>query len=243
VRRAWAELVDLEPLLVLVARPDDVPAALQRDPAVAVVEPVPSLHTAFLAQCVRLLYPALVETDGGIVVADVDMAPLSHRYFARPASQVGADEFLAYRNVTLDLGEIPICYNAARPSTWSAVFGVRSLDDVRRRLEEWGRGIAYDGTHGGAGWTTDQEILYRTLLERGRRARDVWILDDAYTGFRRLERTYLEKWGSLPPHTRASVARGGFTDFHCLPADSPLRDLNELVVDLAAESRLGRRGV
>jgi hypothetical protein len=233
VRRAWSELVGLEPVLVLVARPDEIPAALREDSDVIRLEPLPALHTAFQAQCVRLLSPALVETDGGVVVADVDMAPLSGRYFTRPASHVGADDFIAYRNVTVDLGEIPICYNAARPSTWSAVFGVRSLDDVRLRLEEWGRGVAYDGVHGGSGWTTDQRILYRTLCERGRRSRDVWLLDDDYTGFRRLERASLEKWGDLPSFARADLARGRYSDFHCLAADSPLCELNELVVDLA----------
>lgn len=237
-QRAWREVARLEPVLVLVGARADVPQWLRTDPRVLVFEPVPALHTAFQAQCIRLLYPALLDSGGGgVVVADVDMVPLSARYFARGAAGARADQFVAYRDVLLDLGEIPICYNAARPATWGDVFGVDSLDDVRARLDEWGRTFAYAGRHGGEGWTTDQRILHRTLLDRGASRRDVWILDDDYTGFRRLERTYVEKWGELSPAARDGLSRGRYTDFHCIAPDSPHAGLNEEVVDLALRAR------
>lgn len=235
-RRAWIELGRLEPILVLVADPGTVPEALQADPAVHVFEPIPGLHTAFQAQCIRLLYPALVETNGAVVVSDVDMVPLSEHYLARPAAQVREDHFVAYRDVLLELGEMPICYNAARPATWSSIFSVRDLDDVRSGLSAWAEDVSYAGVHGGAGWTTDQRILHRTLLERGRRARDVWILDDYYTRFRRLERAYVEKWRELSLAARNGIAHRRFTDFHLLPADSELAHLNVEAIELAIEA-------
>lgn len=232
-RRAWAGIAGLEPVLVLVAEPEDVPEEILSDPSVRLFEPVHGLHTAFQAQCIRLLYPALVETDGGVVVSDIDMVPLNTRYLSRPASHIPEDHFISYRDVLLDVGEVPICYNAGRPQTWGAVFGVCDLDDARAQLSAWADGVSYAGVHGGAGWTTDQLVLYRTLLERGRRSRDVWILDDAYTGFRRLERAYVQKWGELSPAALRGLARGRYSDFHCLPPGGELGHLNELVLDLA----------
>jgi hypothetical protein len=239
VRRAWSEIVGLEPLLVLVAERDAVPPELRDDGAVRIFEPLPSVHTAFQAQCIRLLYPALLDS-GGVVISDVDMAPLGRRYFHRPASRVGADDFLAYRDVLLPLGEIPVCYNAARPRTWADVFGVHGLEDVRTRLGEWAAAGEYAGAHGCAGWTTDQRILHRTLLEDARRTRRVWILDDRYTGFARLERTELERWGELGARHRERLAAAGYSDFHLLPPDSELAELNELVVELAQSRPLRR---
>jgi hypothetical protein len=236
-KRAWAEILGVDPLLVLVAEQHDVPAHLADDPAVRVFEPEPTLSTVFQAQCIRLLYPALLDTDGAVVISDVDMVPMSPRYFHRPLARIARGVFVSYRDVLLSLGEIPICYNAALPATWASVFDVRDLDDVRSHLGAWGEGIKYDGTHGGAGWTTDQRALHRVLLERGRRKGDVWILDDYFTGYRRLERAYVEKWGSLSDDARRGIERNAFSDFHLLRADSGHAELNALIVDAAIAAR------
>lgn len=235
-QRAWREIAGLEPVLVLVAAGDDVPAWLRLDPAVHVFEPVPSLHTAFQAQCIRLLYPALLPADGAVVVSDIDMVPLNRTYLTRPLARIDAGHFVAYRDVLLDLGEIPICYNAARTAVWSDVFAVSSVADVRARLSEWAHGVAYVGSHGGEGWTTDQRVLHRILLERGRRSRDVWILDDHYTRFRRLNRAYVEKWGRVSDAAARGIERGRFADFHFLSPQSELARLNEVIVELAIAS-------
>jgi hypothetical protein len=232
-KRAWAEITGLEPVLVLVAARGAVPHELADDPAVHVFDPEPALDTAFQAQCIRLLYPALLDGAGAVITSDVDMVPMSPRYFHRPLTRIDSRHFVCYRDVLLPLGELPICYNAALPATWASIFKVHDLDDVRTRLREWAHGVEYAGTHGGAGWTTDQRQLYRILLERGRQERDVWILDDDFTGYRRLERAYVEKWGMLSDAARRGIERRSFSDFHLLRADSEHQGLNELIVDAA----------
>jgi hypothetical protein len=235
-KRAWARIAGVEPILVLVASVDAVPQEFADDPAVHVFEPEPSLHTAFQAQCIRLLYPALLAATGAVITSDVDMVPMSPRYFHRPLARIDRRHFVCYRDVLLPLGELPVCYNAALPQTWASVFGIHDLDDVRTRLREWASGVDYAGAHGGSGWTTDQRQLYRILLERGRREKDVWILDDDFTGYRRLERAYVEKWGALSDDARRGIARRSFSDFHLLRADSAHASLNELIVDVAIET-------
>ena len=229
-RRAWRAITGLEPLLVLVA--EEAPEELRADPLVRVFEPVAGLHTAFQAQCIRLLYPALLDTDGAVLTADVDMVPLDRRYFRRPAGQVDERHFLCYRDVLLPIGQLPICYNAARPETWRELFDVDGPEAVRTRLAEWGAGLAYDGVRGGAGWDTDQLTLYRTLLEWGRRTRRAWVLDDRYTGFRRLERSPLLKHGLTAAEERR-IRRRGYSDFHLLHPFPQHAELNERVVELA----------
>jgi len=236
-RRAWLEIGHVEPILVVVGASADVPENLRPDPLVHVFEPVPSLHTAFQAQCVRLLYPALLAAEGGVVVSDVDMVPLDRRYFHRPAEHVDEDHLVAYRDVLLGLGEIPVCYNAARPAIWADIFEIADLSDVTARLAAWGSDVSDGGEHGGCGWTTDQRILFETLLPRGRRCGDVWILDDRYTRFLRLERAYVEKWGRLSETAIAGIHARKYADFHCLhPHEGGYRELNELVVELAVEA-------
>jgi hypothetical protein len=233
-RRAWREVAGLEPILVLIAEPDQAPEELRDDPSVHVFAPVPEMHTALQAQCIRLLYPALLDVDGAILISDADMVPLNRRYFHRATAYVDQTHFVAYRDNWLDLEEIPICYNAALPETWGEIFGVRTIDDVRARLTEWGNELEYDGVRGGAGWVTDQLLLYRILVDFGRRTKRVWITDDHYTGYRRLERAVISKQRGLSQQDLGRIRRGGYSDFHCLTPYGEFRDWNELAVTLAA---------
>ena len=235
-KRAWTEIAGVDPLLVLVAERNAVPDELASDPAVRIFEPEPSLHTAFQAQCIRLLYPALLGSARGVITSDVDMVPMSPGYFHRPLRNIDARHFVCYRDDTLPLGELPICYNAALPATWASIFGIADLDDVRACLRRWADGVDY-GPRGSRGWTTDQRTLYRILLERGLRERDVWILDDYYTGYRRLERAYVEKWGRVPEPSRELIAKRAYSDFHLLSADDERASLNDAIVDLAIAAR------
>lgn len=241
VRRAWRDVVGLEPVLVLIADDDSAPGDLGRDPGVHLFPPLPKLHSAFQAQCIRLLYPALLTTHGGVLISDADMAPLSKRYFHRTARLASANGFVAYRSVFFSEGEIPMCYNAALPSTWGEIFDVRSMDDVRRHLSEWAHEVEYSGHHGGVGWVTDQQILYRTLTDFHRRTGRVSILGDDQTGFRRLERRDLSARGRLGGRDRFRIRSGYYSDFHCVHPYSENRALNDRVVDVAAEVAGWRR--
>jgi hypothetical protein len=232
-KRAWKAITGIHPVLVLVADASAVPPDLAADPDVRVFTPESGLHTAFQAQCIRLLYPALMTDARGVATSDIDMIPMSRRYFHRPLARIDRRHFVCYRDVLLDLEELPICYNVALPATWASVFGIDSLDDVRAKLREWGAGVEYAGTHGGIGWTTDQRRLYEALVDRGRRWHDVWILDDDFTGYRRLERSYVAKWGAVSPEAARGVERRRFSDFHLLRADSADAALNEAILDAA----------
>jgi hypothetical protein len=241
VRRAWAEVAGLEAVLVLIAARDDVPEALRNDPQVHVVEPLDGVHTALQAQCIRLLYPALLANAAGIITSDADMVPMNRRYFHRPASQVGANHFLAYRDVYLASREVTMCYVAAAPDTWGDAFDIGTVGDVVRRLADWAEAVEYAGQHGGEGWVTDQQLLYQTLVEFGARTRRVWIADDHYTGYRRLERAKLLRQGELTPHDERLILDGAYSDFHCVQPYAQFRHLNDSPVELAVESAHRRR--
>jgi hypothetical protein len=109
---------------------------------------------------------------------------------------------------------------------------------VRARLAEWYADADYAGAHGASGWGSDQQILYRTLLEHGRRTRTVWILNDHFTRFRRLEGVLLQK-RPLTPSERRLIARGAYSDFHATKPYDVHAETNDGVVELAVQARLG----
>jgi hypothetical protein len=237
VRRAWREVANLEPMLVLVAAGNAVPAELSDDPAVRVFEPLPGIPTPLQAQCIRLLYPALLEGPGAVLISDVELVPLDPSFFHSTIAGIDDRAFVAYRGDVLQpRPEIAIAYNAARPETWAEIFGVASVEDVRRILATWGHGLEYDGERGGRGWFTDQLVLHRFLLPWAERTRRLWAFDDEFTRHTRLERDAVPAAPPLPDGVAASLRARRYSDYHSRIPHDEFREANEQVLELALQA-------
>lgn len=241
IRRAWPLIAGLEPVLVLVARREEAPPELLTDPQVRLFEPIEGVHTAFQAQCIRLLYPSLVETAGAVLISDMELVPMNPAYFHRSLTGIDKRCFVAYRgDLILDKGEIPMPFNAALPGTWAELFGVVDEAEVRARLSEWAAQTEYEGSRGGEGWFTDQRLLYRAAIPWGEATGRLWLLDEDFTRFSRLSRKELLDDPTVSAERRRLIRRRKYSDYNsCIP-HGEYRERNELVLELAAAS-LGRR--
>jgi len=239
-RRAWQEIVGLQVSLLLVAEARAIPPELRGDPDVIQFEPVKGIHTAFQAQCLRLLYPATMKTKGAVLISDLDLYPLRHAYFHEPVRLLDERFFVVYRDARVSREEFDMVFNAALPSTWADVFGVSTLEDVRAELRRWADGLVYDGRRGWEGWYTDQRTLYRKLLSWPSRTERLWVLDDQYCRFRRLERVELENESGLEPQRIRGIRRGRYSDFSCFVPYRDHRKINDRVLEIALGPRAGR---
>ena len=238
-RRAWLEIVGVEPLLVLIADEDRIPDDLRADPLVVAFTPLPNVHTALQAQCIRLLFPAILETDRAVVISDVDLYPLRRSYFVDPLKRLDDRFFVSYRDVRLERKQLPIAFNAATPKTWSDLFGVSTEGDVRARLAAWTEGLEYHGGRAWPGWYRDQEILYETVLGWPEAADRWWAMDDDYTRYRRLDRLVVEREGGLIAARREDLREQAYSDYVCLFPCEEHREVNDLVLELALEAASG----
>ncbi|HUZ82076.1 MAG TPA: hypothetical protein VMU73_07500 [Gaiellaceae bacterium] len=236
VRRAWTEIVGVEPLLVLIADDDRVPADLRADPLVIPFAPLPHVHTALQAQCIRLLYPAILDIEDAVIISDVDLFPLRRSYFVAPLERLDHRLFVSYRDVRLERKEVAIAFNAATPSTWAELFDVSDLAGVRLRLAEWTSEVEYDGRRAWPGWYRDQEILYDTLMRWPDAPNRWWAFDDDYTRYRRLDKLELEREDGLEPHRRKGLREGSYSDYVCMFPYGEHREVNDLVLRLALDA-------
>lgn len=235
-RQAWLEIVGIEPLLVLIADDEQIPAELRDDPYVIPFAPIPDVHSALQAQCIRLLYPALVETDEAVLITDVDLYPLRRSYFVDPITSLDERFFVSYRDEGLDRKQVVMPFNAAVPRTWAELFRVQSLEDARERLREWTAGREYDGRRAWPGWYTDQEILYDALSHwRDARTR-WWVMDDDFTKHRQLDRLELENDDGLTPQRQAGILASTYSDYICLFPYREHREVNDLVLQLGLQA-------
>jgi hypothetical protein len=121
------------------------------------------LNTAYVAQNIRIYYPALIKLpqDECVMITDMDMLPTNFSYYKNGLDKYNTNDFIYYRHI--DGKEIYMCYNAAQPSTWGKIFSIKNETDIKNRLYE-NYNKNYDGTPGFTGWNIDQEIMYRCLI-------------------------------------------------------------------------------
>jgi hypothetical protein len=121
------------------------------------------LHTAYIAQNIRIYYPALLNLPDNemVMITDMDMLPTNDKFYKDGLEHFTKKDFIYYRHI--DGKQIYMCYNAAHPSVWSEVFNIGSEKDIERELIN-NYYIQYNGTPGSSGWYGDQEIMYNKLI-------------------------------------------------------------------------------
>lgn len=214
VKRAWWQIVGVPCILVYVA--DTIPEDLKTDPAVRHFKPIPGWPTATQAQCIRLLYPALLKCEGAVLLSDMDMIPMQAQWFKDNLSAFDNTAFVSLRGKDEHWKQIYMCYVAATPQVWSRLFKVHSEQDVRFQMEVWAKQFPADGTHGGLGWCTDQTLLYMRIAQLSgtefQYAELPWTPELC-----RLDRGNPQDWIQLTDTVRSTVQQTPYVDFHMPP--------------------------
>jgi len=236
VRRAWTQLVGIRAVLVYVGA--ELPAQLQGDPDVIFFKAISSWPTATQAQCIRLLYPALLAGSAGVTINDMDMVPMQREHYTDDFAHYSADKLVGLRGIDEGWREIYMNGIAAAPATWGEMFSIRTVDDVRDRLREWSELHVADGVHaikGGVGWCTDQRLFYTHVKEwattRPERLVFAPWFDPGSPTFarRRLDRIRPAEWDSPDARRQIYNAYGYHIDFHMPPYQENAAVLNEIV--------------
>lgn len=218
--KAWKFLFpDTDICIVLIA--DSLPIYLNEyKDYIKIFHPIQGIHTAFQAQCIRLLYPREIIRDEGVLITDMDMIPMNRSYYIDAISGYDNTNFIAYYDFRLP-NEMAMCYNIATPSVWKDMFGTDSIENI---LNLWYDGIIYDGQHGGKGWATDQIILAQKF--------NCWkgpkiILNGNIT---RLDRSDSYIFGNVNLLIE-NIRNNFYSDYHCLRPNSEFSQINNLIVN------------
>ena len=190
VRRAWKELCNVRCFLLLIA--DHIPQSLQPyEEDIILFPPIPNTSDILVSQIIRILYAGLLPTNNAVITSDVDILPLSSKYFIDSTKNVDENKFVNYRFDTDSGGQLLMCYNAAPTKVWKDIFGCNNVDDVKNKLIEYDelcKSFKNTRMHGD-GWFTDQVILTEKVMEKiSQNPSVIHKLNDRDTNFRRLDR-------------------------------------------------------
>ncbi len=128
VKKAW-ESLDIEPILFLVTKKDipDLDCNTFH---------IDKINDVFTAQNLRLLVPSLYPDDV-CMISDIDMMPLSKKYFLDSINNIKNDKFVIFRSDATPESMLPICWNSALGSTWGKIFSVNDIDEIKNTLIQW----------------------------------------------------------------------------------------------------------
>jgi len=176
--------------------------------------PIEGIKSASIAQIIRLLYPALINAHGGILITDMDMGPMNREYYIQPIKDIENTNFVCYRNGS-DIGpnEIPMCYCIAHKSVWGNLFSINNYTSITSFFQIYkSRFIEVSGIPGHIGWNYDQLYLYNKV-QTLKKLNSVVILNDKITGMRRLDRSHLI-YSNLTSDMIQCIKNHKYTDFH-----------------------------
>lgn len=126
---------DVDVRIVLVG--DEVPELLKPyEDKLILFKPLRGgVPTALTAQCIRLLYPGILDYRNGVMITDVDRIPLNSTYYTGELAGLSDDKFAStHGGHLLHVKQISIVYNAGTSNTWRDMFGVSSEEEARQRL-------------------------------------------------------------------------------------------------------------
>jgi hypothetical protein len=215
VKKYWKDVVNIDTILVLISNhvPDYL---LEYKNDIILYKPIKNIPTAFQAQCIRILYPSLINTEETIIISDMDLIPLNKMYYTDNISLYN-NSFVVYRNVIPEYKQYPICFCCASPYTWREIFDIHSIDDITETLINWYKDINdYQiSSPYSIGWACDQIKLYEYVNKWDK---SIIKLYDDITGFKRLDRLDINDIKNNTDLYKKRMNEGYYSDFH-LPRD------------------------
>lgn len=148
VSKVWKELFNITPVLGLIGG-DESDIYDDGNGLVVKFKSIDGIDDGLSSQLVRLFLPKFL--SGNCLVSDIDMIPLSKKYFIDGLSEYSDDEFIvmsSHHPQTINTNQYPMCYVAGNDKIFKELF---NLED---EWETFLRKIPNQG------WFTDQCHLY-----------------------------------------------------------------------------------
>ena len=228
--RAWKKLFPEIKIHIILISDKIIPELKPYSEFIKLFRPLKNIRTSFIAQNIRLFYPCLLKTEGGVLITDMDIIPMNRKYYVEPIINIEDDKFICYRQLEcVGKNEMVICYNIALPETWRQIFSIRTIADINYILEYiLNENMKYIGHINMPYWITDQLYLYERTQNWNKYNNRLIILNDIVTGYRRLDR------GRFPNNNILvnAIQEGIYSDYHMYRPYDEFKEINDKIVEL-----------
>ncbi len=198
ISKVWKEVFDITPVLGLICDED---SELIQDQygLIKKFKRINGIDDGLQSQIVRFYLPPTL--DGVCITSDIDMMPLSKKYFIDNIENFDKNKFYVMTSDNpecLKNKEYQMCYNIAKPEIFKEVLKIDdSWFDFVNKLKNLG-----------LGWTTDQRYLYNMINDYEKKE-NIVLMKRGFSGLahNRIDRAI---WKYNPK----SVINGDYIDSH-----------------------------
>lgn len=217
---AWKKLFpDIKIRIILIA--ENIPENLVNyKEFIILFSPLENITTSFISQYIRLLYPALLNSSGGVLITDMDMIPMNTEYYTKNIENFDNNKFIYYKGFYHPTPpQYSMCYNIATSKIWSKIFNIKTIEDVKQRLKD----------RFSSSWCRDQEDLYIYISKWDKKQENFVILNDKITNYNRLCRS---QFRGLNNKIINNIKLKKYTDYHMLrPHSGNNKKINEKILE------------
>lgn len=227
--RAWKKLIpEIKIVIVLIA--ESIPKKfIKYSEYIKLFPPIENVSSAFISQYIRILYPCILNSTGGVMITDMDMLPMNSQYYTKPIESFDNDKFIHYLCKGAGYLEYFICYNIATSCTWKEIFKIEGIEDIRKRLLEVFTSFEHTEGHGCKGWNKDQLDLYFYINKWDNFSDRFISLDIDKLSFKRLCRS---QNFSMNNKIKKLINLNFFTDYHAYRPYEKYKEINDMIIDL-----------
>lgn len=151
VSKVWKEKFNIIPVLGLITNEEE--SVINDENGIVVkLKHIEGYDSGLLSQLVRLFLPKYL--NGNCITTDIDMIPLSKKYFISDIEEYSDDDFLilsSHHPHTIRVNQYPMCYVVGNSKIFNDLF---QLDN------DWESFIKKIPNNG---WFSDQVFLYETI--------------------------------------------------------------------------------
>lgn len=211
IKLVWNKRFNLPIKLIFIGTKDELPEYLNKYlNDIIFFNHIPHIHDIFIAQVIRILYPALFP-DKNVLITDLDIIPSKISYFTSPLNIYSNQHFITWTDRYIHQKMYAICYNLAKGSTFQNIFKINDENDIIERIKEW-YNDEYTGKKNCPGWYTDQKKLYEYLNQYDR----LIVLRDNDIGFNRLGNRGRDKKYITENFNEILNTIDNYSDIHCI---------------------------
>jgi hypothetical protein len=191
-------------------------------------EPIENVSTSFISQYIRLLYPAILNYENGIMITDIDIVPMNNIYYTENISNYDNNKFIYLRNFVYCNREYAMCYNTATNKVWGEIFNIKTKQDIINRLNNVYKNNEYVDGHGNTGWSLDQLHLY-SYINYWKNKYNFIMLNDNETGIKRLDR---DTFDITDNNIINDIKNRKFSDYHCYRPYLKFKNINDKILEI-----------
>jgi hypothetical protein len=212
VIKTWKNIVKINVKIILISKYIPENLIIYKN-NIILFEPIENIPTSFQSQCIRILYPCILENN--IIISDMDLIPLNKTYYVDNIKDFDEDSFVIYRNVLEDIKQYPICFCAANSKIWKEIFNINTEEDIRTTLKQWYLQLPENdykiSSPYSFGWAMDQLQLFYNVNKWGK---NIIKLNDTESGFKRLDRMNINYIDNNIKKIKYEIKLNIYSDFH-----------------------------